>query len=94
MELTPELREQVRLSLLRYGLAPAGFTLGLGRAYLKSEGFRQLTIDQVQAEIDYLDHPQKGFLEATNKRISPEVAIYRTTPNGLDYLAQQREERA
>lgn len=87
MEITPEQREQLRLSLLRYGLG--SFTLGLARQYLTSEGFRGISKEQVQAEINYLSHPQKGLLAENGKLISPEVRTYSTTPNGRDYLAGQ-----
>jgi hypothetical protein len=86
MTLTPEQREQVRLSLLRYGLG--SFTVGLARQYLASEGFRGLTKEQVQAEINYLADPAKALLRLNGKLISPEVATYSTTAEGRDYLAQ------
>jgi hypothetical protein len=85
MEVTPEQREQIRLSLLRYGLG--AFTAGLARQYLASEGFRGLTKEQVIAEIKYLADPAKGMLAVSGKLISPEVASYSTTANGRDYLA-------
>lgn len=85
MQTTPEQREQIRLSLLRYGLG--SFTVGLARQYLASEGFRGLTREQVQAEINYLADPAKGLLAPNSKLISPEVATYSTTANGRDYLA-------
>ena len=86
MELTSEQREQVRLSLLRYGLG--SFTLGLARQYLASEGWREVTKAEVQGEINYLCDPQKGLLRENSKLISPEVATYSTTANGRDYLAR------
>ncbi len=85
MILTAEQREQVRLSLLRYGLG--SFTVGLGRQYLASEGFRGLSKEDVQAEINYLCDAAKSLLRANSKLISPEVATYSTTANGRDYLA-------
>ena len=93
MEVTPEQREQIRLSLLRYGLSAAGYTAGLAKVYLRAEGWRQITEDEVQAQIDHLAHAQKGFLDGSAKAISPEVVVYRTTPNGQDYLAKMKEER-
>lgn len=87
MKISVEQREQVRLSLLRYGLAGGGFKVGLATAYLRAEGWK-LERSEVQAEINYLAHPQKGLLEQVAKAVSPEVAEYRTTPNGQDYLAQ------
>jgi hypothetical protein len=85
MSVTPEQREQIRLSLLRYGLG--SFTVGLARQYLASEGFRGLSKEEVRAEILYLADPSKGFLRQNDKLISPEVATYSTTANGRDYLA-------
>jgi hypothetical protein len=87
MNLTPELREQVRLSLLRYGLGT--FTVGLARQYLASEGFRGLSREDVQAEIDYLADAGKGLLAHESKPVSPEVRKYKTTAAGRDYLAEQ-----
>ncbi len=81
----------MRLSLLRYGLGK--FTRSLARAYLRGEGWKELTPEQIQAEIDYLAHPQKALLERLNKAVSPEVAEYQTTPAGRDYLAIQGEEQ-
>jgi hypothetical protein len=86
MNVTPEQREQIRLSLLRYGLG--SFTVGLARQYLASEGFRGLSKEEVQAEINYLCDPAKGLLRANSKLISPEVATYSTTATGSDFLAQ------
>jgi hypothetical protein len=83
------MREQVRLSLLRYGLG--SFTVGLARQYLASEGFRGLSKEEVQAEINYLCDPEKKFLRPNGKLISPEVATYSTTATGRDYLAQTIE---
>ena len=88
MELTPETREQVRLSLLRYCMAGNGITLGLARQYLASEGMGTLTKEDVQAEINYLADPQKDLLRSIGKLISPEVQRYRTTAAGRDFLAQ------
>ena len=87
MKLTPELREQVRLCILRYCLRPTRF--GLIRASLSGEGYI-LDRDQVQLEIDYL--ADKKFLVADPKAISPENKIWRTTADGRDYLALQGQE--
>lgn len=87
MILTSEQREQVRLSLLRYGLG--GFSASLARQYLISEGFGLIPLEMVNAEIDYLADPEKKFLRAANKTISPEVKLWKTTAAGRDYLAEQ-----
>ena len=76
-------REQVRLSLLRYGLG--GFTAGLARQHLISEGFSGISIEETKAEVAYLE--DKGFLTAASKAISPENRLWKTHANGRDYLA-------
>ena len=88
MTLTPQQREQVRLSILRYCLRPT--STGLICANLRAEGFRTIKREQVEDEIVYLG--DKGFLKAEAKAISPEVANYRSTAEGRDYLAQQGQE--
>lgn len=87
MILTSEQREQVRLSLLRYGLG--GFTAPLARQYLISEGFGPIPLDLVNAEIQYLADDDKKFLRPESKAISPEVKKWKTTATGRDYLAEQ-----
>jgi hypothetical protein len=89
MTLTPEMRKQVRLSLLRYGLG--SFTVGLARQYLASEGFRGLSKEEVQAEINYLCDQEKKFLRPNGELISPEDSSYSTTATGRDYLAKTIE---
>jgi len=84
MNVTPEQREQVRLSLLRYGLG--FFTLGLAVSYLRSEGLG-LDRDQMRMEIGYLE--DKGFLKVMQKEISPENKLWATTASGRDYLAER-----
>lgn len=85
MNLTPEQREQVRLSLLRYGLG--SFTKGLARQYLRSEGFRAIEAEEVEAEVRYLE--EKSLLRKNDKLVSPEVKTWSTTAAGRDYLAEQ-----
>ncbi len=84
MNLTPEQREQVRLSLLRYGLRY--FSLVLARSYLIAEGFARIEPETVQAEARYL--MDKGLLISRGKKISPENHVYETTAEGRDYLAE------
>lgn len=88
MNLTPEQREQVRLSILRYCLRPT--STGLICANLRAEGLRTIKRSEVELEIVYL--ADKKLLKAEEKAISPEVANYRTTAEGRDYLAQQGQE--
>lgn len=90
MNLTPSQREQVRHCILRYCLRPT--SAGLVCANLRAEGFRGITREQVEAEIEYLADPDKKLLRAEEKPISPEVRNYRTTATGRDYLATQNQE--
>lgn len=86
--MTPELREQVRLCILRYCLRPT--RTGLIRASLNGEGFK-LDRDALELELDYLT--DKALLKPNDKRISPENKIWRTTAEGMDLLATLREEK-
>ena len=87
-ELTPEAREQVRLSLLRYALRPS--RPGILRASLRAEGYK-LDDETVDHEITYLS--DKGLIKSEFKFISPENKFWRTTADGRDYLASQGEEK-
>lgn len=89
MNLTPELREQVRLCILRYCLRST--RTGLVRVSLNGEGFK-LEREEVELELDYL--VDKGLIKANDKRISPENKFWQTTADGRDYLAAQKEEKA
>jgi hypothetical protein len=85
-------REQIRLSLLRYcdSSAQYGLAAPLLLQFIRSEGFRKLTSDQLRAEIRYLE--DKLFLAAIPKPISPENPAWRITAAGRDFLAGQNEE--
>jgi hypothetical protein len=85
MNLTPEQREQLRLSILRICLAPLRPSLLL--CYLRSEGFSRLQAEQLEIEITYLS--DKQLLTSTNGPVSPELSYWRTTATGRDVLAQQ-----
>lgn len=89
MELDPQLREQVRLCLLRYALRRT--RTGMFRIQLASEGFKVVP-EIVADEIQYL--ADKGLLVEENKLVSPENKFWRTTADGRDYLATQGEEKA
>ena len=88
MNLTPEQREQVRLSILR--LCLSRMRIGLLTSYLRSEGFRKITAEEVELEIQYLE--DKKLLTAEGRTISPENKEYRTTADGRDFLATQGKE--
>ena len=89
MQLTSQQREQVRLSILRYGAQLV--SVSLLRSYLRGEGFSGLTDCQVETEVRYLED-KALFKKDDSKLVSPENALYRTTANGRDYLAMQGQE--
>lgn len=86
--MTPELREQIRLTLLR-ALATNQSRFGLPTRFLQVQLASQgLTADlrEVEAELVYL---QDAKLAATVERpVSPELGAWRVTKEGRDYLAQ------
>jgi len=90
--MTTNHREQIRLSLLRYCDAAGQFGLAdvLLLQFIRSEGFRALTLAQLRAEIQYL--ADKSFLIAVPKLISPENEAFRITAAGRDFLATQNVE--
>jgi hypothetical protein len=89
MHLTPEQREQVRLSILRYceSADQYGLAAALLLQFLRSEGFRALSADRLRVELLYLT--DKSFLAPVAKPISPENQAWRITANGRDFLAVQ-----
>lgn len=89
MDLTSEMREQVRLSILRHCLART--RSGLIRANLRGEGYK-LDEATIALEVQYLC--DKNLLKVENKIVSPENQFFRTTAEGRDYLATQGEEKA
>ena len=89
MNLTPEQREQVRLSILRYceSADQYGLAATLLLQFLRSEGFRALSADRLRVELLYL--ADKAFLLSVAKPISPENQAWRITATGRDFLAAQ-----
>lgn len=88
--MTPELREQLRLSLLRLlALNPTdyGTPLGVLRALAAAEGRPDLTPTEVRAELLYL--ADAGLVRRVDKQISPELSAWRVTKAGRDYLAER-----
>ena len=83
-------RENLRLALLRvletrtgrFGLNLDGITL-----HVRSEGFPQITRDQVEPELIYLE--DLGYIEQALKTISPENRCWRIRATGRDYLAER-----
>jgi hypothetical protein len=90
--MTSTQREQIRLSLLRYceSADQYGLAAPLLLQFIRSEGFRKLTAEQLRAEILYLI--DKTFLTPIPKPISPENPAWRITAAGRDFLAAQNEE--
>ena len=90
MKLTPQLREQIRLSILRQLDAASIGTYGLGTglllSMLRAEGMGSLETEQLAAELQYLQ--DKGFIALPTKLISPEMKTYRITADGRDFWAQ------
>ena len=86
-----DIREQVRISLLRY-LARAA-EHGLGQTvlwtFVRTEGWTQVTRPDIGAELAYLS--DKGLVTSMAKVVSPELAHWRITATGRDWLAQNLE---
>lgn len=86
-----DIREQVRISMLRY-LARAA-EHGLGQTvlwtFLRTEGFSNVSRPDVGAELQYL--MDKGLVASLAKDISPELAHWRITAAGRDWLARNLE---
>lgn len=89
MTMNPEMREQVRLSLLRVLDANAGGKYGLAERVLRqmliNEGLPADSLADVRAELEYLEG--KGLTKADGKLISPELRAWRITPAGRDEYA-------
>lgn len=90
--MTPEIREQARLTLLRYLDAAADASPGRGvptavlMQHLRAEGFGPIDRPGTLALLQYLSG--KGFVEMTTKGVSPEVADWRITSAGRDEYAR------
>jgi len=82
-----ETRQLIRNSVLRMleaapvnGLAVSMLSIGL-----QSRGLRDITDDEIKAELQYL--ADKGFVVRTKQNISPELSPWRITAEGRDELA-------
>ncbi len=86
---SPEQREQLRLSLMRF-LDANSANYGLAESLLvqmaKAEGRHWLTADMVAREMDYLG--EKTLAATVQKVLSPENRSWRITAHGRDFLAQ------
>jgi hypothetical protein len=87
--MSPQQREQIRLSVLRYceSAGQYGLSAELLHQFLRGEGFRAVTIEQVHSELQYLT--DKALVWPVTKLISPENPAWRITAPGRDYLAVQ-----
>jgi hypothetical protein len=86
---TPQDREQLRLSLLRF-LDANPTRYGLGTELLlqmaRNEGRPALTKAEVEAELLYL--ADKDYAMEALKGVSPENKAWRLTATGRDFYAQ------
>jgi hypothetical protein len=89
MILSPEQREQLRLSLLRF-LDANNTRFGLATKLLaqmcRSEGLPLLEPQHVETELRYLE--EKSFVQEALKGMSPENRCWRITAAGRDFRAQ------
>ena len=88
MKSTPEQREQLRLSLLRF-MDDNASTRGMSAALLlqmaRSEGRPDMDLSQVKVELQYLQ--DKKLIADVGKTISPELACFRINADGRDFVA-------
>ena len=87
-ELSPDLREQYRLSVLGYLARVAGraLTESVLAQFLRSEWGNSVDRDTVTQLVAYLSG--KGFIEEAPKHISPEVRAWWITATGSDEHAR------
>lgn len=90
--MTPEQREQIRLSVMRHLDAASGTKYGFSEKlllqFVRNEGYRQITAEEFAAEMLYLQ--DKKCVTAAEKTISPENRHWRITADGRDFYAQQQ----
>lgn len=88
MNLNSQQREQMRLSILRWLTTSPVFGLmeSLLLEYLRNEGLRGLTLDQLKAELVYL--ADKDLVVKGDKKVSPENPMWRITAEGRDFYAE------
>ena len=88
MQISAQIRELARLSLLRHLDAAAGTVAGLSesilQAQLRAEGV-PLSAEPLRAELQYLQ--DKGFVRPAEKQISPELKLWQITASGRDFFA-------
>ena len=85
-------REQLRLSLLRFldnNASARGLSAALLMQMARSEGRPTLDLATVNAELQYL--LDKKLLADVGKIISPELAAFRISADGRDFVAANIE---
>lgn len=87
-ELTPALREQYRISLLRYLATthPRPLTEGVLLQFLRTEWSQPVDQETLAGLLSYL--ADKGLIVDGQKFISPEVKAWRITAAGMDEFAR------
>ena len=92
MNLSAAYREQLRLSLLRFmddNASPRGLGAALLLQMARSEGRPTLDQATVNLELQYL--LDKKLIADVGKVISPEMATFRLTAEGRDFVATNVE---
>ena len=92
MNLSPEQRKQLRLSLLRFldnNASARGMSAALLLQMARSEGRPGLDAAGVEAELQYL--ADRKLIAPVTQVLSPEVSIYRITADGRDFFASNEQ---
>ncbi|MBX3747321.1 MAG: hypothetical protein KF833_18585 [Verrucomicrobiae bacterium] len=86
--MTPEIRQQVRIGLLRYleAAKPRALSGSLLHSFLRAEGM-PVEPEGLRAELAYL--ADKGMAARSSSPMSPELAGWRITAAGRDWLAEE-----
>lgn len=86
--MNPQLREQLRISLLRHLDANASH-FGLSEPcllqHIRADGLSLVSLPDVSAELSYLE--DKGLARCALKIISPELRAWQATAAGRDFFA-------
>lgn len=88
--MTAQELENLRISLLMFlgsNRTEIGIQNGLLLTLAKAEGRQTLTIQEVAAELAYLE--EKGLVARVPKAISPELTAWRISAAGRDFLAER-----
>lgn len=87
--MTPEHRELLRVAIMETADSAKPFAVDLRLLLIgvRTLGLRSVSSGEVLAEADYLDG--KGLLERCRKVVSPEMAGWKITAAGRDWLAEE-----